>query len=242
MANKKSTSQASEQKSRKGKVSLLRRLLGIWRVWPLMLVLLVLWSLIAPYYVYSRFNSEQPVARLEFESLGKDWYLASVTRFPECTVENYRIQGDQWQLDASFLKWKGIAVLLGADSRVTLDRLSGRFSAIEQAQKAVPSLHDLKPETWFAFGESLVEGADSFLVDTRFGSSTYMSINPQQSYWVYKTEDALIARSLQKNQTLMEDGVMTLVIDQSCADSAPNILESFARQWNGWLLSAKQLL
>lgn len=238
MANKKSVSNAADKRD---KTSLFRRLLGIWRVWPLMLVLLVLWSLVAPYYVYSRLNSEQPVARLEFESLGKDWYLASVTRFPECTVANYRIQGDQWQLDASFLKWKGIAVLLGADSRVALDRLSGRFSAIEQARSSTPSVHELKPDTWFAFGESLVEGTDSFLVDTRFGSSAYMSIDPEKSYWVYKTEDALIARSLPRNQTMVEEGVMTLVIDQSCGDSESDALEAFARQWNQWLLTAKQM-
>lgn len=232
---------ANTNKGSKTKVSLLRRLLRLWRAWPLLLVVLVLWSLIAPYYVYSRFNSEQPVARLEFEALGGNWYLASVTRFPECTQQRYRIQGDQWQLDAAFLKWKGIAVLLGADSRVVLDRLSGRFSAIDAAKSAEPSVHELKPETWFAFGESLVDGADSFLVDTRFGSSTYMLIDPQKSYWVYKTEDALIARSHSRHSATQEDGVMTLVIDQSCGHSAPSLLETLARHWNQWLLSAKQI-
>jgi len=212
------------------------RLLRLWRLWPLLLVLLVLWSLIAPFYVYSRFNAEQPVARLEFEALGKNWYLASVTRFPECTQQRYRIQGDQWQLDAAFLKWKGIAVLLGADSRVVLDRLSGRFSAIDAAKVAEPSVHELKPETWFAFGESLVDGADSFLVDTRFGSSAYMSVDPGKSYWVYKTEDALIARSYPRHATTQEKGVMTLVIDQSCGDSEPDLLEQAGRSWNRLLL------
>lgn len=238
MANKKSVSNTADKR---GKTSLIRRLLGIWRIWPLMLFLLVLWSLVAPYYVYSRFNSEQPVARLEFEPLGKDWYLASVTRFPECTLQNFRIQGDQWQLDATFLKWKGIAVLLGGDSRVALDRLSGRYSAIEQAQSAVPSVHELKPETWFPFGESLVQGADSFLVDTRFGSSTYMSIDPEKSYRVYKTEDALIARSFPRERASVEEGVRTLVIDQSCGNNSSGIVEDFARRWNQWLLSAQKL-
>ncbi len=230
---------AATKKRNQTKVSLIRRLFQLWRIWPLVLVLLVLGSFIAPFYVYSRFNSEQPIARLEFEPLGDAWYLASVTRFPECSLQNYRIHGDQWQLDAEFLKWKGIAVLLGAESRVALDRLSGRFSAIDAAQRTKPSVHDLKPETWFAFGVSLAEGADSFLVDTRFGASAYMTIDPAKSYWVYKTEDALIARSHPRNQTKLDGEAMTLVIDQSCADSQPDLLEGYARQWNQLLVKAR---
>lgn len=233
---------ATRTSPKPNKRSLLRRLLGIWRLWPLLFAILIVWSLVAPFYVYSRFNSEQAVARLEFRPLAENWYLASVTRFPECTQESYRLQGDQWQLDAAFLKWKGVMVLLGADSRVVLDRLSGRFSTIEQARANPPSIYELKPETWFAFGESLFEDADSFLVDTRFGSSAYMTIDPDKTFWVYKTEDALIARSFPRAKTTAEAGVMTLVIDQSCGDSEPDWTEALARHWNQWLLMARQKL
>jgi len=227
------------QKPKQKKKGWIRTLMRVWYWMPVLLILLLTLSLVAPFYVYSRFNSQQPVARVEFESLGNNWYLASVTRFPECTTASYRIHGDQWQLDAAFVKWKGIAVLLGAESRVVLDRLSGRFRQIVQAKDQELTLHDLKPDTWFNLSEPVVDGSDSLFVDSYFGASVYLDIQPDKSFWVYKTEDGLISKSRPRSLITQQDGVMTLVIEQGCGNADPSFVEVIARYWNEQLVMVK---
>lgn len=42
------------------------------------------------------------------------------------------LDGDLWQLDARLFKWKGLGDLLGLQPGYRLERLSGRYLAIEQ--------------------------------------------------------------------------------------------------------------
>ena len=216
-----------------------RPLMRVWYWIPVLLTILLILSLVAPFYVYSRFNQQQPVARLEFEALADNWYLASVTRFPECTTASYRIHGDQWQLDAAFVKWKGIAVLLGAESRVVLDRLSGRFRQIAQVNNQAPTLYDLKPNTWFDLSTPVVDGSNSLFVDSYFGSSVYLDIQTDKSFWVYKTEDGLISKGRPRTLITQENGVITLVIEQGCGNADPSFVEVMARRWNEQLIRIK---
>src|SRR5690606_947068 len=46
------------------------------------------------------------------------------------------LEGDLWQLDARLLGWKGLAALIGLEPGYRLEKLSGRFLAIEQQQAA----------------------------------------------------------------------------------------------------------
>jgi len=186
------------------------------------LLLLAVLSLLAvsPFYIYSVFNQELPVARLEFVQLGEMEYLATVTSGSSCIENTYPVFGDQFQLDAGFVKWKGAAVLLGFKPRFRLDRLSGRYSDTQQQNSLKTVSHDLAPDLVFDFFADFENNSDnSWLVDTSFGSSVYQEINPLFSYTVYATEDSLILRQSPILEYAEDTGILMIDITQGCADT-----------------------
>jgi hypothetical protein len=170
----------------------------------------------APFYVYGRFNAEQPIAELSFKQLGPQRYRAYLATGNLCEVKTYDLLGDQWQLDASFLKWKGIGTLLGLQSLYRLDRLSGRYANIDQQNSREKQSNDIAPKVLLnLFPQSKEKAVSGFLVDAHFGSSVYLDIDVSKKYRVYKTEDALIAKAVEMPVSDNEQEV-TVVIDKAC--------------------------
>lgn len=201
------------------RVNVIRKLLKITGL-GFFLCILSLASLvvISPFYVYAVFNQELPVARVEFQQLGEFEYLARLSTGDFCESEEYTIQGDQFQLDAGFAKWKGPAVLLGFKPRYRLDRLSGRYRDIRRQNSMPGGAHDLAPDLLFDFFTDINRDAtDSWLVDTTFGSSVYQDIEPLQSYTIFATEDGLILRTRPILQYEEESGELIIDITQGCA-------------------------
>ncbi|MGQ0657595.1 MAG: hypothetical protein ACT4NU_05795 [Chromatiales bacterium] len=226
-------------------LNLLKVLLGVTRAamvrallkvakWALILSVIAAGALllIAPFHVYGRFNAERPIAELWFEPRGHQSYVAHVATGDTCSYQSYGISGDQWQLDASFLKWKGITALLGLESRYRLDRLSGRYSDVKKQNLSKPRSHDLAPDLLIdLFPSKRVSGAPGLFVDTIYGSSVYLDIDTTKRYRVYKTEDALIARAVERPATTSSGGPLTVVIDKACGEKA-GIVERLLRYLN----------
>jgi len=144
---------------------------------------------------YDRLTYERPVAQLEFAARGPQQFEATLTRLPEGARETFVLAGDEWQLDARVLKWRGYANLLGLDARYRLERVSGRYRDIEQERVA--------PRSVFALGESspvdlwaLAEAHPQWLpfVDAVYGSATYLPMAPGAKYEVALTQSGLIGR------------------------------------------------
>ena len=180
-------------------------------------ITLVVLVLVAPFYIYDRFNAEHPVAKLAFVHLSDQQYLAVLRTGDFCKKENFKIYGDQWQLDASFLRWKGLAVSLGFESMYRLDRLTGRYRSTDEQNSKPIVAYDIAPKVWFdLFADSQGKLLPEFLVDARFGSSVYLDIDPTLLFTVYRTEDALIAKSQTRPKTAVEDGMATIEINNAC--------------------------
>ena len=181
----------------------------------------------APFYVY-----EQRIAELWFEPLGPKRFRAHLATGALCHFDSYEILGDQWQLDAGFVKWKGVGVLLGLPSLYRLERLTGRYASVDEQNRATKLSHNLAPRVLFDVFLA-VHGNRFFgaLVDAEFGSSVFMDINPGQRYRVYRTEDALIARVVEPSPPPTADGPMTVIIDKACGES-PGPLEWISRRVN----------
>src|SRR5918994_1874592 len=89
--------------------------------------------LTATIYTYDRLTAETLTAELRFDATGDRQYLAHLRTGDRCDERVLPVLGDQWRVDAEFLKWKYWALLLGLDSQYRLDRLEGRYrSAAEQ--------------------------------------------------------------------------------------------------------------
>src|SRR5262252_3043099 len=72
-------------------------------------------------HTYSRLTYETPLAELIFESRGPQRFRATIAN-PAGDRQVFMLNGDEWQLDARVLKWRGWANLLGLDAQYRLER------------------------------------------------------------------------------------------------------------------------
>ena len=194
------------------------------------LIALGILLVLTPFYVYEVFNQEFPIARLEFTRTGDLDYMARLSRGDFCTVERYPVRGDQFQLDAGFVKWKGPAVLLGFRPRYRLDRLAGRYGDTTLQNTRPASAHDLAPDMLFDFfSENARQSVDGWLIDTSYGSSVYYPIDPALRYTVYATEDGLVLRSVPIQEFTRDNGNLVIEITQGCGETGTTAREFFLR-------------
>jgi len=143
-------------------------------------------------YTYDRLTHESKIAEISFQQIGPQHY-ASILKLKN-GAEILDLQGDDWQIDARVLKWRGMAALLGFDTLYQLDRLSGRYRDIDQERKA--------PRTVYSLSEG--KGLDLWLmakkyswipwVDALYGSATYMPMVNGASYAIFVSLTGLLAR------------------------------------------------
>ena len=174
-------------------------------------------------HTFSRLTDEALVASLSFRKLQSGEYLASLRLPNSCSDQQYVIQGDQWRLDADFIKWKPWANLLGLNAHYRLDRLSGRWSDIERQNNQPPTSYALHSDRIALLTKSTL--ANNPFWDSSYGSSTYLNIEPGQTVDVFRTQSGLIARSSPPQVSHNSEGELVLEINQNCGDS-----ESF---WQG---------
>ena len=158
-----------------------------------LLVLLVYSNL----HTYQRLTHEAVIADIYIRQLRPQHFQLSLSLSDKDRDQHYyELEGDQWQLDARILKWKGWANLLGLDSFYQLDRLSGRYADAEQARAHPPSVYDLSAEPagldiWRL--KQLLRERVGF-VDTLFGQGVFMPMADGAHYQVSIGQQGLITR------------------------------------------------
>lgn len=148
-------------------------------------------------HTYARLTYERPVAEIVFEARGPQRYRATLMAMPEGQMQMFVLAGDEWQLDARVLKWKGWANLLGLDAQYRLERVSGRYRDIEQERHDERTVYGLSENP----GVDLWEMSTQYpkwlpMVDAVYGSATYMPMADGARYQVSITQSGLIARPL----------------------------------------------
>jgi hypothetical protein len=171
------------------------------------------------FYTYHRLSHEELIAELSFEPLGKDVYRASVATGDLCRVEVYQLDGDQWRIDAQFVKWKPWANLLGLNAMYRLDRIEGRYRELARQNAEHPAAYALPPVTSLDMVE-IAEGMGrmNFLLDASYGSSTYQDIDTAMLYRVYKTQSGLIARTSPRPPPPPAGQPLRIDIDRACGN------------------------
>lgn len=146
------------------------------------------------YYGYERLVAEKRIASIVFERLQADEYRA---RLMVAGQEDrlFELRGDEWQIDARLVTWKPPATILGLDPIYRLDRLSGRYSAIEQERNASRTVHSLSSaqplDVW-----SIARRQPLFFpgVDAQYGSAAFVPMAHGARFDISLSRDALIAR------------------------------------------------
>ncbi len=143
---------------------------------------------------YDRLTHEIPVATVSFQALGDQRYSAVLAPAGGRT-RIFDMYGDEWQLDARILKWRGIATVLGFDTVYRLDRFGGRYRDAAQERTEPRSVHSLSDEPGLdIWGWTRRYPRWLPWVDAVYGSATYMPMVPGATYRVTASPTGLLAR------------------------------------------------
>ncbi|HLW75299.1 MAG TPA: cation/multidrug efflux pump [Gammaproteobacteria bacterium] len=143
---------------------------------------------------YLRLTYEQPVANLSFTAAGPQDFKVQLTDAGGHVTET-ELRGDDWQLDARVLKWKGLAIVLGMDPLYRLGRLEGRYRNAGQERNDYHSVVELSVDAGVDLW-SLAQRNAGWLpwVDASYGSATYLPMADGAQYSVSLSPTGLLAR------------------------------------------------
>ncbi|MDG4721802.1 MULTISPECIES: hypothetical protein [Thalassospira] len=142
---------------------------------------------------YVRLTDEEPIAALYFEPVSEDVYTAHLVSDDPGVSGTYEILGDQWRIDAEFIKLKPWANIIGMDARYQLVRFEGRYRDVVRQNTAPFRAYDLGAGDALDLVNYLAEW--NFLIDAEYGSSTFSDIEEDTVYRVYRTQSGIIIRS-----------------------------------------------
>jgi hypothetical protein len=151
---------------------------------------------------YQRLSYEQPAGELQFARVGDREFNATLT-YPSGERANFALHGDEWQVDARVLKWRAFANLVGFDAAYRLERISGRYTRVEDERTLSRTVYDLNApgriDPW-----ELVHRYRSWLpwMDALYGSATFLPMADGALYEIKVSQSGLISRPL--NQAARE--------------------------------------
>ncbi|MBU2887081.1 cation/multidrug efflux pump [Gilvimarinus agarilyticus] len=148
-------------------------------------------------FTYRQIVKEQVIATISFEKLAEQEFKVMLAN-SDGLEKTYTLRGDQWQLDARIIKWKGEVAKLGIQPGYRLDRISGRYFSLEDERNA--------ERTLYSFNESHL-GVDVWqwlrqikntlpVVDAVYGSATYLPMADGALFEVSLSGTGLVTRPL----------------------------------------------
>ena len=152
--------------------------------------------LAASLHTYARLTQEQEAARAVFRELGPKRYELILVLSAEPS-RRYEIRGDEWQIDARVLKWKGMATFVGLDTLYRFERVAGRYADTAQEKSAARSVHALSAEAGFDLWAALKQYHRWLpLADALYGSAAYAPMADGAQYAISVSTTGLLIRPL----------------------------------------------
>ena len=143
---------------------------------------------------YQALTKEEVAARVAVRPMGPQKFIATVTQ-ADGRSQTFDLAGDQIYVDAHIIKWKPIANLIGLHTAYELDRVGGRYQAIEQersAPRTIYLLRDERPVELFQLRQRY-----SFLAplyDAQYGSATFIEVKEPAELEVRVSTSGLLVR------------------------------------------------
>lgn len=143
---------------------------------------------------YRALTREEVAARVRVKPAGPQRFSA-VFEFPDGKSASYSLAGDEIYVDAHILKWKTIANLVGLHTAYELDRVGGRYHALEQERAAQRTLYPLGREQLVdLYGLRQRYPFLAPLIDAEHGSASFVPVNGPAELEVRVTTTGLIIR------------------------------------------------
>ena len=143
---------------------------------------------------FQRLGFEQSAGELQFVRTGERQYNAALT-YPNGERVNFALRGEEWQVDAKMLKWRAFVNLLGFDAAYRLERISGRYTDIDDERTQAHTVYALHPpqrvEVW-----KILLRFHRWLpwLDALYGSATFLPMADGALYEIRVSQSGLIAR------------------------------------------------
>ncbi|MCK5669652.1 MAG: cation/multidrug efflux pump [Gammaproteobacteria bacterium] len=146
-------------------------------------------------YTYSRIIHEQDVAEIVFAEISPQYYSATLYSGNERRSAKYIIKGDEWQLDARIIKWKSPVYLAGLDPLYRLERISGRYSNIQEEKTGIRTVYSLTENQGLDIW-SIMKKYPSWIpwIDAYYGSATYLPMSDKARFKITLSQTGLLAR------------------------------------------------
>lgn len=146
---------------------------------------------------YKQLNKEQVIATLRFEKLAEQEYQATLISH-DGWQKSYILYGDQWQLDARILKWKGFVSRWGVPPCYRLDRISGRYYSLDQERDKTRGVYSISQSEynvdiwqWVNRGKNILP-----LLDAVYGSATFVPMADDALFEISLSATGLLSRPL----------------------------------------------
>lgn len=148
-------------------------------------------------FSYRQLAREEPVATLSFERLGTQYFEATLVH-SDGREDTFELRGDQWQMDARIIRWRGPLGGLGIKPGYRLDRISGRYYTLSEERGAERTVYALEQTGW---GPDIWAWANTHpawlpIVDARYGSATFVPMADKALFQVSLSSSGLVARPL----------------------------------------------
>lgn len=155
---------------------------------------------------YSEWPEEDTVATMSFVEFKPQLFIARLS-IPGHEDQSYEIHGDQWQLDARIIGWRGVAQSIGLPPLYRLGRLSGRFLTLEQERSEKRSSYDLGSSKYAIDTWRLLHRSPSLVpwLRPQYGSAVYMPMAHKAQYKISLSGNALIATPLNEPAMIASD-------------------------------------
>lgn len=154
-------------------------------------IALVAWDLLG----YRQALQEQTVATLSFSEIEPQYYEVKLVDV-KGNEQQFKLRGDQWQLDARMIKLRGYLATFGVRPGYRLERLSGRYYRLDQELTAPRTVYQLSERLYGIDAWNWINRHPAWLpvVDAVYGSATYLPLADKAVYEVSLTHSGLLAR------------------------------------------------
>lgn len=156
---------------------------------------LVVWDLRS----YQQVLIDKPVATISFSKVGDQAFVATVALTDSGITTDYYLSGDQWQMDARIIRWKGLLSRAGGKPGYKLERISGRYISIDDERSRERTVHSLREESEFGidlWAWAYKNQANAPLIDAVYGSATFVPMADGALYEVALSHTGLVAKPL----------------------------------------------
>ena len=148
----------------------------------------------ASLHSYRRLTHEQLAANVSIRQLGER-HFALTLESPAAPARHFELRGDEWQIDARVMKWRGMGTLAGFDTVYRLERLSGRYTDLPREKSAPRTVHALAREEGFDLWPAIRRYHDWLpFADALYGSAAYVPLAENAAYSVTVSASGLVVR------------------------------------------------